>query len=59
MMYVSLTKILESKLDGTYTQMLRAVLNLYWRQYPIKQMLYGSIPLIEYGIFLLSLFMKV
>jgi len=59
MMYVSLTKILESKLDGTYTQMLRAVLNLSWRQYPIKQMLYGSIPLIEYGIFLLSLFMKV
>ncbi len=40
----TLTKSLESKLDGTYTRMLRAVLNISWRQHPTKSQLYGSIP---------------
>ena len=32
----TLTKSLESKLDGTYTRMLRAVLYISWRQHPTK-----------------------
>ena len=40
----TLTKILESKLDGTYTRMLRTALNISWRQHPTKVQLYGNIP---------------
>ena len=40
----TLTKTLESKLDGTYTRMLRAVLNISWRHHPTKLQLYGHIP---------------
>ena len=40
----TLTKRLEKKLDGNYTRMLRAILNRFWRQYPIKQQLYGHVP---------------
>ena len=39
-----LTKLMEKKLDGNYTRMLRAILNKFWRQHPIKQQLYGHIP---------------
>ena len=35
----TLTKRLESKLDGTYTRMMRAVLNISWKKYPTKQFL--------------------
>jgi len=42
----TLTKTLECRLDGTYTRMLRAALNLSWRQHPTKQQLYGPIHLI-------------
>ena len=35
---------LNQKLDGTYTRMLRAVLNISWRQHPTKSQLYGPIP---------------
>ena len=40
----TLTKRLEKKLDGNYTKMLRAVLNLSWRQHFTKQQLYGHLP---------------
>ena len=39
-----LTKWLEKKLDGNYTRMLWAILNMSWRQYPTKQQLYGHLP---------------
>ena len=40
----TLTKRLESKLDGTCTRMLRAVLNKSWKQQPTKKQLYGHLP---------------
>ena len=40
----TLTKCMEKKLDGNYTRMLQAVLNKFWRQYPMKQQLYGHLP---------------
>ncbi|CAH1264235.1 UBR2 [Branchiostoma lanceolatum] len=40
----TLTKKLENKLDGTYTRMLRAVLNKSWKQHPTKAELYGTLP---------------
>ena len=42
----TLTKRMEKKLDGIYTRMLRAILNKSWGQHPIKQQLYGHLPLI-------------
>ena len=39
----TLTKLLEKKLDGNYTRMLRAILNRSWRQHPTKQQLYGHL----------------
>ena len=39
-----LTKLLEKKLDGNYTRMLRAILNKSWRQHPTKHQLYGHFP---------------
>ena len=39
-----LTKRMEKKLDGNDTRMLRAILNMSWRQYPTKQQLYGHLP---------------
>jgi len=42
----TLTKTFESKLDDIHTQlMLRAALNLSWRQHATKQELYGPIPI--------------
>ena len=35
----TLTKTLEARLDGTYTRMLRAVLNISWRRHPTKAQL--------------------
>ena len=40
----SLTKSLESKLDRTYNGILRAILNIFWRQHPTKLQLRGPIP---------------
>ena len=40
----TLTKRLEKKLDGSYTRMLRAILNKSWRQHPTKLQLYGHLP---------------
>ena len=40
----TLTKHLEDKLDGTYTRMLRAILNKSWKQHPTNDQLYGDIP---------------
>ena len=37
----TLTKRMGKKLDGNYTRMLRAILNMSWRQPPTKQHLYG------------------
>ena len=39
----TLTKWLETKLDGSYTRMLQAKLNKSWRQYPTKHQLYGPL----------------
>ena len=40
----TLTKHLEQRLSGTYTRMLRAALNISWREHPTKERLYGKIP---------------
>ena len=39
-----LTKLMEKKLDGNCTKMLRAILNKCWRQYSSKKQLYGHLP---------------
>ena len=39
-----LTKCTEKKLDGIYTRMLQAILNMSWKQNPTKQQLYGHLP---------------
>ena len=36
--------ILEKKLDGNYTRMLRAILNKSWQQHPTRHQLYGHLP---------------
>ena len=41
-----LTKLMEIKIDGNNTRMLRTILNKSWRQHPTKQQLYGHLPLI-------------
>ena len=46
----TLTKIQESRLDGCYTRMLRAALNLSWKEHPTKQQLYGNLPPISHKI---------
>ena len=43
----TLTSSLESKLDGTYTRMLRAVLDISWEQHPTRKRLYGKLPTIS------------
>ena len=43
----TLTKRLEKKLDGSYTRMLRAILNMSWLQHPTKHQLNGQLPLIR------------
>ena len=40
----TLTKQLEKKLDGTYTRLLRASLNISWRQRLTNKSLYGDLP---------------
>ena len=40
----TLTKLIEKRLDGNCTRMLRAILNKSWRQHPKKQQLYGHLP---------------
>ena len=37
------TKRME-KLDGNYARMLRAILNMSWRQHPMRNQLYGHLP---------------
>ena len=39
----TLTKRIEKKIDGTYTRMLRAILNKSQRQHPSKRQLYGHL----------------
>ncbi|KAI8516923.1 hypothetical protein Bbelb_055040 [Branchiostoma belcheri] len=39
----TLTRRLEKKLDGTYTKMLRVVLNTSWKEHPTKEQLYGDL----------------
>ena len=45
-LFLSNTKLLEKKLDGNYTRMLRAILNKSWRQHPTRHQLYGHLPTI-------------
>ena len=40
----TLTKRMETKLDGNYTRMLRAILKKLWRRHPTKQQLYSHLP---------------
>ena len=40
----TLNKLLEKKLDGNYTRMLRAIENKSWRQHPTRYQLYGHLP---------------
>ena len=41
---LTLTKLLEKKLDSNYTRMLTAILNESWKQHPKKHQLYGHRP---------------
>ena len=38
-----LTKRMEEKLNGNYTKMLGAILNMSWTQHPTKQQMYGHL----------------
>ena len=40
----TLTKLMEKKLDGNYTRMLRAILNKSWQQHLTEHQLYGHLP---------------
>ena len=40
----TLTRRLETKLEGNYTRMLRAILNKSWRQHPTRHQLYSHLP---------------
>ena len=40
----TLTKLLEKKLDGNYSRMLRAILNKSWQQHPTRHQIYGHLP---------------
>ena len=40
----TLTKKQEARLDGCYTRMLRAALNISWEDHPTKQFLCGPLP---------------
>ena len=46
----TLTKKLEQKLDGSYTRMLRTVLNISWKDHPTKQRLYGKLKSVSSSI---------
>lgn len=46
----TLTKKLETSLDGTYTRMLRAALNLDWRDHPSINDIYGSLPRVSVSL---------
>ena len=39
----TLNKLLEKKIDGNYTRMLRAILNKSWQQHPTRHQLYGHL----------------
>ena len=43
----ALIKCIEKKLDGNSSRMLQAILNKSWKQHPMKQQLYGHLPLIS------------
>ena len=40
----TLTKRLKKKRDGSYTKMLKAILNKSWHQHPTRYQLYGHLP---------------
>ena len=40
----TLTKVLEKRLDGAYTKLLRASLDINWKQHKTNAELYGDIP---------------
>ena len=46
----TLTTSLEDKLDGTYTRMLRAALNVSWKEHTTNEELYGNTPPISQTI---------
>ena len=42
-----MTETLERSLNGTYTRMLRAVLNIHWSTHTSNEVLYGKLPLVS------------
>ena len=40
----TLTEAMERKLDGTYTNMLRKILNVHWSSHTPNNVLYGNVP---------------
>ena len=46
----TLTKAQTSALDGTYTRMLRAALNISWKEHPTKKLLYDKLPPVSHKI---------
>ena len=46
----TLNKTIEKKLDGTYTRMLRMVLNIHWNEHKTNEELYGDMPKISHKI---------
>ena len=46
----SLTKQEEKSLDGTYTRMLRMVMNINWNEHITNDQLYGSLPRVSHTI---------
>ena len=43
----SLTKSLNDELDGTYTRLLRHILNIIWRQHITNKELYKNLPMVS------------
>ena len=46
----TLTKVMETKIDGLYTKLLRRVLNVSWRDHVSNKELYGNLPPLSYTI---------
>ena len=38
-----ITKHIEKKIDDNYSKMLQGILNMFWKQHPMKQQMYGHL----------------
>ena len=43
----AMTETMEHSLDGTYTRMLRAALNIHWSTHTTNEVLYGKLPAVS------------